>query len=174
MTKDIYIGIDPDTEKSGVAFLETGSRRLELSVLPFPELIDSLTFFQSRAERRGLRYVTLVEAGWMVVKSNYHIASGRRGERVAKNVGANHETGKKIIEMCRHKGLPVIAVHPLKKIWRGAGGKITHEELSAITGYAGKTNQEMRDAALIAWIHAGFPLTSTVAGSFQNGNLKSI
>jgi hypothetical protein len=44
-------------------------------------------------------------------------------------------------------------------IWNGKDGKITHEELAAFTGLKGRTNQEERDAALIAWNYAGFPLT---------------
>lgn len=37
-------------------------------------------------------------------------------------------------------------------------GKITHEELAYFTGIMGRTNTEMRDAALLAWNHAGLPI----------------
>lgn len=46
-----------------------------------------------------------------------------------------------------------------RSLWSGAGGKITHGELVAATGIAlGSSNQEERDAALLAWSAAGLPL----------------
>jgi hypothetical protein len=47
---------------------------------------------------------------------------------------------------------------PLKKNWKGKDGKITHKELALFTGLTGRTNQEARDAGLIAWIFAGLPI----------------
>ena len=44
-------------------------------------------------------------------------------------------------------------------LWKGKDGKITHDELAAFTGIMGRTNQEGRDAALLAWTWAGFPLS---------------
>ena len=41
---------------------------------------------------------------------------------------------------------------------KGKDRKITHEELTAIVGKIKHTNQEGRDAALLAWVHAGLPL----------------
>ena len=55
-------------------------------------------------------------------------------------------------------GISVIQVPPLRKIWKGKDRKITHEELTAIVGKIKHTNQEGRDAALLAWVHAGLPL----------------
>jgi hypothetical protein len=49
-------------------------------------------------------------------------------------------------------------VKPLKKCWKGRDGKITHEELARFTGLMGHTNQDGRDAALLAWVRAGLPI----------------
>ena len=127
---DIIIAIDPDTEKSGVAVLEPATRRMETMSLTFPQLLDFLC----------------------------HGADGHRAERIAKNVGANHETGRKIVEMCRHWGIHVEEQRPLQKMWRGKGGKITAAELKEITGITSRTNQDERDAALLAWVWAGLPV----------------
>ena len=95
----------------------------------------------------------------MVKKSNFHDAQGHRAEKIAKDVGANHETGRKIVEMCRHYGIKVLEHAPLVKCWKGRDGKITHEELVAFTGLmGGRTNQDARDAALLAWVFANLPI----------------
>ena len=41
---------------------------------------------------------------------------------------------------------------------KGKDRKITAEELKAFTGVTGRTNQEGRDAALLAWEYAGLPI----------------
>jgi hypothetical protein len=46
----------------------------------------------------------------------------------------------------------------LRKIWKGTDGKITQDELEQITGIKGKTNQDGRDAALLAWVFAELPI----------------
>ena len=55
-------------------------------------------------------------------------------------------------------GYEVIEQAPLRKCWKGRDGKITQIELNYFTGITGRTNQEARDAALIAWNFAGFPI----------------
>ena len=102
--------------------------------------------------------MVVVEAGWLNKVSNYHTAAGRRGQRIAKNVGANHQVGKMIVEMAKHYGIEVVEQAPLRKCWKGKNGKITHEELASFTGLMGKTNQDARDAALLAWIYANLPI----------------
>ncbi|MBQ3820220.1 MAG: hypothetical protein II809_02005 [Bacteroidales bacterium] len=162
---DYIIGIDPDTAKSGVAVLETQTFHLELSCLTFPELVDRLIYLRDKSHFEGKSVVAVVEAGWQNSKSNFHGYYGRRGEKIAKNVGANHETGKKLIELCVHWGIPVAEMAPLPLkiggmyMWSGPDGKITHEELVAVTGLKkSRSNQEERDAALLAWRLAGLPL----------------
>lgn len=47
------IGIDSDVERSGVAVLETDTRRLEVSTLTFPDLLDYLMWARRRSEVTG-------------------------------------------------------------------------------------------------------------------------
>ncbi len=152
------IGIDPDVDKSGVAHLSFPNREIELLTLPFPQLLDWLVWSADTAIEKNQTLIVVVEAGWKVDKSNFHDIHGRAGQKLAKNVGANHETGKKIIEMCEHFGIEVIEQHPLKKTWKGRGGKITHEEIAYFTEIKTSTNQEVRDALLIAWCFANLPI----------------
>jgi hypothetical protein len=155
---DNIIAVDPDTDKSGVAFLEVATRKLEVSSLTFPDLLNYLQFAKKVRDERNQSVIVVVEAGWLNVKSNWHTANDRAGQRIAKNTGANHQVGKLIIEMCRYYGLEVVEQRPLKKCWKGRDGKITHDELAAFTGLMGRTGQEGRDAVLIAWVYAGLPV----------------
>lgn len=155
MKYDYIIAIDPDTEKSGVATLNPATRTLETQSLTFPFLNDYLITIKCASEEKQLSVLIIVEAGWLHSKSDFRDVKGKAATRIAKNVGANHETGRKIIEMCKHFGLDVREQIPLKKHWKGKEGKITHCELAAFTRIEGRTNQEERDAALIAWEYAG-------------------
>lgn len=163
---DIIVGIDPDVDRSGVAELHVGTRRLEVCTLAFPALMDYLRDMARRAEERGEYILVAVEAGWLNA-SNWHAGNVRSLAAAAKagqNTGRNHETGRKIAEMARHYGLETLDVKPLRKCWRGKEGKITQEELERITGnLPRRTNQEGRDAALLAWHAAGLPVRTASA-----------
>ncbi|MBR6684962.1 MAG: hypothetical protein IKL37_01720 [Alphaproteobacteria bacterium] len=158
MKFDNIIGIDPDKEKSGVAFLKPKTRQLEVTNLTFPMLLDYLQHAKKVRDESGESLVVVVEAGWMNAKSCFHTAQGKSAEKIAKDVGANHETGRKIIEMCKHYGIEVVQHIPLVKCWKGKDRKITHEELASFTGLTGRTNQDARDAALLAWVFANLPI----------------
>ena len=153
------MAIDPDTEKSGVAMLDLKRSEVEASAMPFPELIDML----SDVSRWTSPCKVVIEGGWLVSKSNYHYARGRGGERIAKNVGANHETGRKIVEMLAYWGIEHEVIRPLRKCWKGRDGKITLAELnSLLRGMGiremGRCNQDVRDAVLIALTYSGLPM----------------
>ena len=155
------IAIDPDTEKSGVATLDLDGMEVHAEAMPFPVLLDELSNTQCLS--RGKNFKVIVEGGWLVSKSNYHYARGRGGERIAKNVGANHETGRKIVEMLAYWSIEHEVIRPLKKCWKGRDGKITLAELnSLLRGMGikemGRCNQDVRDAVLIALTCSGLPM----------------
>ena len=159
MKYDVVVGIDPDKDKSGFAFLTPMSKNIVIENLAFPTLLDRLRAIKNNlVNEDGRNVVIVVEAGWMVKKSNFHDAQGHRAEKIAKDVGANHETGRKIIEMCKHYGLQVVEHAPLVKCWKGKDRKITHEELKSFMPIQGRTNQDGRDAALLAWYFANLPI----------------
>lgn len=154
------IGIDPDVEKSGVGFLEVSTLKLEASTLTFPELLDYLQFVKKTSIEKNETVVVVVEASWLISHHWQTRKSDNQKVTAAKgnSAGRNHEVGRKIVEMCEHYGLEVIEQRPLRKCWKGRDGKITQEELEYFTGLSGRTNQEMRDAVLLAWNHAGLPI----------------
>jgi hypothetical protein len=154
------IAIDPDVAKSGVAFLDPTSRKLEITALTFPQLIDYLLFAKGERDENKEPFIVIVEAGWLN-HSNWHTNKHdnvRTASMKGTAIGRNHEIGRKIIEMCEYHGIDVLPVKPLRKIWKGVGGKITQDEIERITGITGRTNQDGRDAALLAWVFADLPI----------------
>ena len=157
---DNVIAIDPDVEKSGVAELSPQHRLLEVTNLTFPQLLDYLQSRKKMSDTAHTSLIVVVEAGWLI-QSNWHLLpKDTKAVAAAKgnSTGRNHETGRKIVEMCKHYGIEVLEHFPLKKCWKGKDKKITHEELASFTGLRGQTNQESRDAALLAWCFSGLPI----------------
>lgn len=72
MKYDNIIAIDPDKEKSGVAFLKPKTRQLEVSNLTFPMLLDYLQHAKKVQGETMESLIVVVEAGWIVRKSNFH------------------------------------------------------------------------------------------------------
>lgn len=153
----ILIGIDPDVDKNGVAYFNCKTKKLEVSALTFPLLLDYLQYAKRQAEVSEADYIVIIEAGW-IIKAHWHVYSkDTKAVAAAKgnHVGRNHEVGRKIEEMCKHWEIHYKLVKPLPKMWRGTGKKITKEELNeqlkhrGIQPIQGRTNQEMRDAVLL-------------------------
>ena len=153
------IGIDPDIEKSGVCYLYTPTRQVEVSTMDFPHLLEYLSTFEA-----DCNVVVVVEASWKT-KHNWHGKWGDSNRIMAAkgyDVGRNHQTGKLIVEMCKFWNLPVVEKTPLKKIWSGKDGKITQEEIEQfIPDFPKRSNPEVRDATLLSWDYAGFPIRIT-------------
>ena len=161
MRKRVIIGIDPDVEMSGVGRVDRETRAAWCDRLPFPLLIDYLREVQSECQRTGTDFCVYIEStrqtthNWHLKPSDSRAVAAVKG----RNVGAMQEVGKLIAEMCEHYHIEATARPPLRKCWHGKDGKITHEELTYITGWKQKrSDQEGRDALLIAWVEAGLPL----------------
>lgn len=153
----IYIGIDPDIERNGVAVVDSVSRSVQLYSMAFAELTEWLQQFVGSMEKT----VIVIEASWLV-SHNWHFRMTDNRRKVASlghAVGRNHQTGILLKECAERMGLDVRLRKPLRKCWQGKDGKITHKELVAVTGITcSRSNQEERDAALLAWVDAGLPI----------------
>ena len=137
----IYIGIDPDVDKSGVAYYDSKSKVLELSNLTFFELYEYLQFARVKGE-----FKVVIEAGWLN-KSNWHKkekGSSALNAKIGQHTGANHEVGRKIVEMCEYLEIDFKLVRPTKK-------KLKADAFRKITGIIGRTNQEQRDAGMLVF-----------------------
>ena len=157
----IIIGIDPDVGQSGIGRLDYAERKCTATHLPFPLLVDYIKDVARVARLKQIDLIVYVEASWLI-SHNWHIGFRDNKAVAAKKgqeVGRMHETGRKIIEMLEHYGIDVREQHPLKKFGQGKDGKITHEEMTSICRWDKKrSNQEERDAMLIAWYASGLPI----------------
>ena len=140
---DIFIGIDCDVDKSGVATSENG--KLLLDNLSFFDLQDYLISCKSKIK------IVVIEAGWLN-KSVWHLPQSlskmgasqahRVGAETGRRVGQNHATGRLIVEMCVYLGLPYCLQRPTR-------AKLDSVQFNKMTGYVGRSNQEQRDAAML-------------------------
>lgn len=163
---DIIIAIDPDIDGSGVAVLYIGTKCFQAGNLTLPKLVDFLKDKKGWCEAEGISYVVVVEASYLV-STNWHLSwddSRNRAAAKGRQVGRNHEIGRQIVEFCKYLDIPYEEKLPLKKCWAGKDGKITHDELQSllegmgIRTIHGKTNQEIRDAVLLALDRSCLPL----------------
>lgn len=152
------IGIDPDCDKSGLAWINIPDNDIQLYTLKFPDLIEMVC--HGRGAAPGV--IVVVEASWINGHHNWHSKttdSRHVSSSKGYDIGRNHETGRKIVEMCKSHGIEVIELPPLRKLWKAKDGKISHEELEYfVPGLPKRTNQEQRDAMLMAWNVAGKPI----------------
>lgn len=138
--KKILIGIDPDVDKSGVAFLQ--GDQLKLQNLTFFELFDLLSFYKEKE----VKPTVYVECGFLN-KSNWHkknAYSAAMNSKIGERTGANFETAKKIVEMCIYLRFPYVQIKP-------TATKISNEYFKSITGIKTRTNQEQRDAFMLVF-----------------------
>lgn len=153
------LAIDPDIEASGLALLNTHTRRFEhLAAMRFGDCVKYLDWLASIHGRECL--VVLEDSAFTT--HNWH-GIGRKTPAVAaamgRSVGLCHGVARSIADVCRVYGLELRLQAPLKKCWKGKDGKITHEEIAQfVTDMPGRSNQEERDAALMAWVYAGLPI----------------
>ena len=159
-TNGFVIGIDPDVDKSGFALLDCEAREFRtVTALSFPEMVDK--FAELGASLIEGKEITLVLED-SDVSTNWHYNS-RDSKAVCaakgRSVGLCHATARHLKECAENFGLEVVMMKPLRKFWKGRDGKITHEEAAYfMRGLPKQTNQEGRDAALLAWAYADYPI----------------
>lgn len=154
------IGIDPDVERNGYACIDLSTRKVTVDTCTLPVLLEVIAVMNATATAAGKRLTVYVEAGWLR-QSNWHVGFRDNKQSAAakgRSAGRNHQRGMDICELLSYQGISVVQVPPLDKFWRGEDRKITHAELTEIMGEVKHTNQEGRDAALLAWVHAGLPV----------------
>lgn len=158
MSKRFVIGIDPDSDKSGIGVVDTELKKVVyMDALRFPRLITAIRNYASSGN--GIVYV---EAGWLNA-SNWHTHGADSPWLAAKKgqgVGMNQQTGKLIIEMLEAEHIAVKPIKPLRKFGKAKDRKISHTELQSFLGRANlafaynRSNQEMRDAVLIGAVNS--------------------
>ena len=154
---DFIIGIDPDVERSGIAVLDVRSGEFDS--------VTSRNFFEALECLR--RYAQVKSPVVVVIEDSdksvtWHYNSKDMPGIIAakgRSVGMCHATTRHLKECAEAMGLTVVMQPPLRKLWSGPDGKITHEEAAYfMRGLPQRTNQEMRDSCLLCYAYAGFPI----------------
>lgn len=166
--KDIIIGIDPDITASGVAVLDVKTEEITLMNLNFVELIDYLNRLSALCEKENISAKIVIEysAG---TQHNWHLSNQYESKRVISakgyDLGRNHQIEQDIYDFVKEiLEMPIRRQPPFKKCWNGPNRKITHKEIVNIMPIKDRTtNQEKRDAALIAWLAADKPIKLSVS-----------
>lgn len=163
---DFIIGIDPDCDLSGVAILDVTDRTIWAETLPFPLLIKFIKDRIATAKEQGKTTLVVIEQSWNT-SHNWHLSphdTKFTAARKGYDEGRNHEVGKKIVEMLNHLNIETKEQIPLKKTWKTKDGKISHDILMEMLADSGistslkRTNQEKRDAVLLAINESGIPM----------------
>ena len=140
--KKILIGIDPDTDKSGFAFVY--NQKVTLKNLKFFELLKMLHGISKTPDYTDCKIVVYVECGFLNGGNRHFKAAATTAfnGKISERVGANHETAKKICEMCEFLGLEFIQVKPTRS-------KLNAVDFKKLTGIKVTTNQEQRDSYML-------------------------
>lgn len=144
MQKVITVGIDPDLVKSGIAVLENG-KLTSLHSLPFAEIPDFLLSLGGqmcvfvKIENPGA-----IKAMW----SNNGKGNSRIQLSIAQDVGRVMAVAELLRQVLEFAGYQVKMVKPLSGTVKKA--KDDADFFNRLTGWTGRSNQDKRDAALIA------------------------
>ena len=136
----VVLGIDPGA-RTGVAIYRAGQLD-ELRTIGPHEIDELLT--ELRPSRVIFEDSRLQSHTWSAAPSRAAAA------KMARNVGEIDAWCRLITAVCERQGIASHGISP-----KGKGAKLTHEQFVAVTGWAGRSNQHERDAALVARPYRG-------------------
>jgi len=144
MNRPLYIGIDPDVDKSGFVIWDKEKKALlDVDSATLPEMMTRLLRMKGRIA------LVIVESGYLN-KGNRHTFRGQTVAAAAKtgeNVGRNHQRGMDIVEILEWMKIPYRLQKPITpNKWKDDAAYF-----KTITGWHGKTNPEKRDAAMLVY-----------------------
>lgn len=143
MNRPLYIGIDPDVDKSGFVIWDKEKKALlDVDSATLPEMMTRLLRMKGRIA------LVIVEAGYLN-KGNRHTFKGQTVAAAAKtgeNVGRNHQRGMDIVEILEWMKIPYRLQKPsTKNSWKN-----DEKIFQKMTGVKGG-NPEKRDAAMLVF-----------------------
>jgi hypothetical protein len=142
----IYIGVDPDIEKSGYAYWGPESRYLSVSTWPFFDLLDTILSHWKVFNQSEDKMIVHLEAGWLNKPSNFRRSISKRvDDRISNKTGQNHAVGKLVERFLIRNRIPYKLIIPRSAKWDAA----TYKRITGDTKT--RTNSEMRDAAKLVY-----------------------
>lgn len=144
MQQMIVVGIDPDLKKSGIAVV-SGKKLTRLESLKF---MDVLPFLNDIGGPLNVRVKLENPSSISTTFSTRIGMSQRAAMSVAQDVGRVKAVCELMYEAIKDAGYEIDLIKPLKGPIKQA--KDDREYFNKITGWQGQSNQDKRDAALIA------------------------
>lgn len=135
------IGIDPDSEKCGVALYQ-GCEPPSLYNLKFIELQDFLL-----ENKTALVVIEDVMSNTATFKKTGATTQGSI-RKVAYSVGRCAQVGYHLVQFCEHHNIAYV-LKPISKMW-----KKQKSVFERITGYTGRSNEDTRSAAYFGYLEA--------------------
>lgn len=144
------IGIDPDLTASGVALVE-GNKIIRLERVAVPDLV--LWVSKEWAYARGELVIRMEDPNLIKPTFPRAIPKAKNKQAVMNNisqkVGQVKAVATIIMQLLEHAGHQVKPVRPLQGAMKHLA-KRDAKYFNQITGWAGRSNEDQRDAALIA------------------------
>ncbi|WP_351122617.1 hypothetical protein [Shewanella sp. T24-MNA-CIBAN-0130] len=141
----MIIAIDPDVEKSGVAITEKG-QILDLCTKSFVELVKFIAVVQKR-EASLIVIIEDVEANKSVFSKKYKVGPKAK-LKIAQDIGRVKATARHLKAFLEDMGVNVVMIKPLKGTVKAA--KTNAALFNRLTGWKGSSNEDKRDAGLLA------------------------
>jgi hypothetical protein len=140
------VGIDPDLKKSGVAVVADG----KLITLDCLKLLDLIEFI---SEHKHCAHFVIENVNHD--KTTYQRAGANRKAmgRISQTVGMVKAVGTLLEEILTDLGAEFTSMKPLRGDVKK--GKKDKNYFNRITGWIGESNQDKRDAALLAMSYTG-------------------
>lgn len=135
-TMSRIIGIDPGMA-TGIAFFCDGNIVELATVAPNRLRSKMQSYMPERVIFEDSRLQSHIWTGSMAKAA---------AMKVARNVGQIDAWCYLITAICEEWGIPAHGISPKQK-----GAKLNAAQFNKVTGWAGKSNQHERDAAMVAW-----------------------
>jgi len=139
------IGVDPDSDKHGIAVFENGT----LSSLAQWSIADALTWAASINEDDSVLFsIENVMANKFIyarnVRSNRSVQS-----KIAMSIGRCQQSQVELERILDHCGISFVNHKPTKRNWADRKA-----EFESTTGWTGRSNKDTRSAAYFGWVEA--------------------
>jgi len=138
----IYVGIDPGLQ-TGFAVSLKGKIE-EVKTVDFWGVMDEIRALIGRNPGLDLRIV--IERPDLNKPLFFRAGTNERTKiKIAQDVGANKRDARLLIQWAEREGLDMIQVRPSGSTFT----KLNAEQFRKISGYAGRTSEHGRDAAML-------------------------
>jgi len=152
---DIVIGVDPDSDRHGVAFYEGGVLK-DLQMMDTPVLIGYITRRQcimDQVRESILLSIENVKVNQFVYSRNKQ-SSKAAESKIAMYIGRNQQAQIELEKWLAHYDIPYVLHPPQKGNW--AKNKAQFEK---VTGWQDKSNEDTRSAAFFGYLAINQPDT---------------